>query len=83
MIKLLYIIGINLISFILMGWDKYCAKKHYWRISEYNLLGLALLGGALGTLLGMITFHHKTKKKQFQILIPLFIIINIYLLFIK
>lgn len=83
MIKILYIIGINLISFILMGWDKYCAKKHYWRISEYNLLGLALLGGALGTLLGMITFHHKTKKKQFQILIPLFIIINIYLLFIK
>lgn len=83
MIKILYIIGINILSFTLMGWDKYCAKKHFWRISEYNLLGLALLGGALGTLLGMITFHHKTKKKEFQILIPFFILINLYFFFHK
>ena len=81
MIKILYIIGINILSFTLMGWDKYCAKKHFWRISEYNLLGLALLGGALGTLLGMITFHHKTKKKEFQIQIPFFILINLYFFF--
>lgn len=79
--KLLYFLGINIISFILMGWDKYCAKKNYWRISEYNLFGISLLGGAIGTLLGMITFHHKTKKRSFQILIPLFTLINIYFLF--
>lgn len=83
MIKILCIIGINILSFTLMGWDKYCAKKHFWRISEYNLLGLALLGGALGTLLGMITFHHKTKKKEFQVLIPFFILINLYFFFHK
>lgn len=78
--KLLYFLGINMLSFILMGWDKYCAKKHYWRISEYNLLGLALLGGAVGTLLGMVLFHHKTKKTHFKVLIPLFTLINIYFL---
>lgn len=77
---IIYVIIINVISFILMGWDKYCAIKNNWRISEKNLIGIALLGGGPGSLLGMITFRHKTKKKKFQILIPLSIIINIYLL---
>lgn len=78
-VKILYIIGINLLSFILMGWDKYSAIKGYWRISESNLLGISLLGGSIGTFLGMILFHHKTKKILFQILVPLFIILNIYI----
>ena len=77
--KIIIIIGINILSFILMGWDKYCAIKKLYRISETNLLGLSLLGGSIGTLLGMIIFHHKTKKKHFQIIIPLFLLINIYI----
>ena len=75
--KILYIIGINILTFILMGWDKYCAKKDYWRISESNLLGLAILGGGIGAFLGMITFRHKTKKSLFKIGLPISIIINI------
>ena len=74
-----YIIGINLFSFFLMGWDKYSAIKNLWRVSENNLLGVSLIGGGVGSLLGMILFHHKTKKKRFQIGIPLTIIINIYI----
>ena len=74
---LLFIGGINILGFALMGWDKYSAIKNKWRISEDNLLGIALLGGAFGTYLGMIVFHHKTKKKHFQILVPIFMIINI------
>lgn len=81
MTKLLFIIIINLSSFLLMGWDKHCAIKGNWRKSEKNLLGLSLLGGSLGTLLGMIIFHHKTKKSHFKILIPIFLVINIYLFF--
>ena len=79
MIKLIYIIGINILTFILMGWDKYCAKKDYWRISESNLLGLAILGGGLGTYIGMLIFRHKTKKDLFQIGLPIAIILNIIL----
>ena len=81
MIKIIYIIGINLLAFILMGWDKHCSIKNYWRISENNLLGLALLGGAPGIFIGMIIFHHKTKKDKFKILVPIFILINIYFYF--
>lgn len=81
MTKLIYIIIINILAFILMGWDKYCSIKNYWRISENNLIGIALLGGAPGSFLGMLIFHHKTKKNKFKILIPIFIIINLYLYF--
>ena len=79
MIKLIYIIGINILSFILMGWDKYCAKKDYWRISESNLLGLAIIGGGLGAYIGMFTFRHKTKKDLFQKGLPITILLNIVL----
>jgi len=80
MIKIIYFIGINIISFLLMGWDKYRAKNNLWRISEYTLISLAFLGGATGIFLGMFTFRHKTKKKSFRILIPLFLIIQILVL---
>ena len=75
-----YIIGINIVSFILMGIDKYKAIKNNWRISENTLIGISLIGGSIGTLLGMIIFHHKTRKKRFLIGIPLCLIINIYFL---
>lgn len=77
--KILYIIGINILTFLLMGWDKHCAKKNYWRISESNLLGLAILGGAGGAFLGMLLFRHKTKKDLFKIGLPVAFIINIIL----
>ena len=79
-IKIIYLIIINILSFSLMGIDKYKAITNKWRISEYTLFGLSLLGGSLGTLLGMFTFHHKTKKNSFRILIPIFLIINIIMI---
>ena len=79
-LKLICFVGINILSFLLMGWDKYSAIKHYWRVPENSLIGISLIGGALGTLLGMILFHHKTKKTRFLVEIPLCIIENIYLL---
>ena len=76
------IIGINLLSFILMGIDKLKAIKNTYRISENTLLLISILGGGIGTLSGMILFHHKTKKLKFQILVPISILINIYLYYL-
>ncbi len=81
-IKTTYFVGINILSFLLAGWDKYSAIKHNFRISEKSLFGISILGGAIGLYLGMIIFHHKTKKKNFQIGIPLCILWNIYLFYI-
>jgi uncharacterized membrane protein YsdA (DUF1294 family) len=65
------VIALNLISFIVMGSDKQRAIRHRWRIAEGTLLGLALFGGSLGVLLGMVVFHHKTNKPRFILGIPL------------
>ena len=59
--------------------DKQKAKKGAWRISESFLLTTAFLGGSIGSLIGMYTFHHKTKKGRFFIGIPMFLILQIAL----
>ena len=59
-----YLLIINIITFIIYGIDKYKSIKHKYRISESTLIILPILGGALGAFLGMIIFHHKTKKKK-------------------
>ena len=47
-IGLIYLIGINLAGFIIMGVDKKRAIRGAWRISEASLFFTALLGGSLG-----------------------------------
>ena len=53
------------------------AKKQKYRISENTLLFVALIGGSLGSYLGMYCFHHKTKHMKFYIGIPLILFIQI------
>jgi len=78
--RIIYYILINVLTFILMGHDKKNAIKKKERIPEMTLFTLSFLGGCIGTLLGMLIFHHKTKKFKFIILIPLSIMIHIMLL---
>ena len=51
--------------------DKYKARKNLWRIPEATLLGVAALGGSVGSLIGMYTVRHKTKHLKFTWGIPL------------
>lgn len=55
----------SFLAFILYGVDKFKAKRGLWRIPERVLLGFALLGGAVGALVGMNLFRHKTKHWYF------------------
>lgn len=73
---LVYLLIISIISFICMFIDKQRAVKHKWRISEYTLISLAIIGGSFGILCGMYTFRHKTKKSKFKIGIPIIIFIQ-------
>jgi len=74
-----YIVVINIISFFTYGLDKYLAIKNKRRISENTLISLSIIGGSIGSILGMFFFHHKTKKKRFLIMNPLILIIQIIL----
>jgi len=74
MVIRIYLITINIITFLVYGLDKKLAKEHRRRISEKSLLSLGIIGGALGGLIGMEVFRHKTKKGYFYIVNILMII---------
>ena len=83
----IYIAVINFIGFFIMGADKAKAKKGAWRIPEKMFFIVSLLGGGLGSWIGMYTFRHKTKHWYFVIGIPaIFIVelaVGIYLMFYR
>ena len=60
-----YLAAVNLAAFLLMGADKRRARRGGWRVSEKTLFLFPALGGALGGLLGMKVFRHKTKHWYF------------------
>lgn len=68
----------SLLCFAAMWADKTLArKKSGWRVPEKTLFAFAALGGALGGIIGMYTFRHKTKHKSFTIGMPLLLVFNV------
>lgn len=67
---------LSVVSFVLMGFDKHRARQKAWRISERTLWIFALLGGALGTWMGMGIFRHKTQKPLFKFGIPCLVVLQ-------
>ncbi len=55
----------SVITFFAYGIDKKKAIDGTWRTKEKTLLGLSLLGGAIGGFAAMKTFRHKTKHWYF------------------
>ena len=66
-----YLLGINVITFVLYGVDKVKSK---------TLLMLAFIGGSMGALCGIRLFHHKTKHKKFYLGVPILLAIQITLI---
>ena len=62
---IIYLIGINLFTYIAFYVDKKKAQKGKRRISEKELLQLSLIGGIIGALFAMKNFRHKTQTKSF------------------
>lgn len=74
---IIYLIVINLIAFLSMFIDKKKAKWGRWRIPENTLFLYAILGGTIGSIVGMYTFRHKTKKPKFYVGMPVLLILQI------
>lgn len=74
---LIYLVAINLITFVTMYVDKRKAKWGKWRIKESTLFTLVFLGGGIGGIAGMYLFRHKTKKTRFVIGFPLILITEV------
>ena len=81
--------AVSLITFILYGLDKYKACHGLWRIPEKVLLGFSFFGGAVGGMLGMRLFHHKTRREHWYfravnvlgLLWPIALFVLLYLYF--
>lgn len=71
-----YLVLINLAGFLSMGADKRKAVKKLYRIPEKTLFLLAILGGSVGSIIGMYHFRHKTKHKSFVYGLPAILIIQ-------
>ena len=74
-----YLFLINAAGFLLMLADKRRAQKNRWRIPEATLFSVALLGGSLGSWLGMYAFRHKTRHPSFVIGMPAILLLQIAL----
>lgn len=77
----LYILAINFIGFMAFNIDKAAARNGDRRISENTLLLIAMMGGALGSVLGQRIFRHKTRKQPFKALLYTVIIFQTMLVF--
>jgi uncharacterized membrane protein YsdA (DUF1294 family) len=62
-----YLIGINLATFALYGYDKSVAGGDSTRVPERVLHGAELLGGTPAAFVGQRVFHHKTAKGSYQL----------------
>ncbi len=71
---LIYLAIINVAGFLIMLIDKRKAQRRKWRIPEAVLLGVAAVGGSLGTLIAMYKFRHKTLHTNFVWGVPTMLI---------
>lgn len=76
---LLYLTIINAAGFLLMLIDKQKARRGAWRIPEATLIWIAILGGSIGSLIGMYFFRHKTRHLKFTVGIPLILLLQLAL----
>ena len=76
---LIYLLIVNALGFLLMLVDKWKAKHNRWRIPEATLMGVAALGGSVGSLIGMYTVRHKTRHIKFTLGIPVILVAQIAL----
>lgn len=83
---LYYLLGVNLLTFIAYGVDKWKARQNgaahnsrglSRRIPEASLLLLALLGGSPAALVAMHLFRHKTLHKKFRYGVPAILLLQL------
>uniref|UniRef100_UPI004055D1BF DUF1294 domain-containing protein n=1 Tax=Acetatifactor sp. TaxID=1872090 RepID=UPI004055D1BF len=77
LIVLIYLAIVNIVGFAMMGIDKQKAIRGAWRIPEASLFTAAIIGGSIGSILGMQVFRHKTKHWYFKYGMPAILLLQI------
>ena len=83
-----YWAAVNIIGFVMFGYDKFLAKARQRRLPEATLMTISFIGGAVGCWLGMMFFRHKTRKLKFSFGLPVIIVLHaaifvLYIIYVK
>lgn len=81
-VLLIFFLVVNVLEFIIAGFDKFLAVKQKRRISENTLFFLQLIGGTPGLLTAMFIFRHKTSKTSFIVKFVLIFLIQAVLVYL-
>jgi len=73
------VIVLNLFTMFVMAYDKSQARSHGRRVPERRLFLLAAIGGAVGAIIAMRVWRHKTKHPSFVIGMPVILIVQVIL----
>jgi uncharacterized membrane protein YsdA (DUF1294 family) len=76
-----YLIGINVATFALYGFDKSSARRDSRRVPEVVLHGAELLGGTPAAFIAQRVFHHKTQKGSYQLRFWLIVAVQVIVVF--
>ena len=77
---LVYLLIINIITFVLFAIDKWKAVHGRWRIRTVTLMGFVIIGGTIGGLFAMYIFRHKTKTNSFTVGLPMMLVVQVVVL---
>lgn len=69
---------VNFIAFTIIGYDKWLAVKNKRRISEKALFFWVVIGGTIGSLLGMLLFRHKISKRSYLLKFFLIVVLQVF-----
>ena len=75
----LWVLLWSILAFVLMGVDKWKARRERWRVPEKTPFLAAALGGSPGAILGMYAFRHKTRHWYFKWGLPAILIAQLAL----
>lgn len=78
---IVYLIAINFVTLTAFAVDKIAAIEGKSRIRIVTLLGLAFIGGAIGGLVAMYVFRHKTRLDYFTVGVPLIMVMQVVVIF--
>lgn len=76
---ILFLLIMNIRAFALFAADKSNAKRKQRRVRESKLFKACFFGGAIGGMMGMQCFRHKTQKRKFSVGVPVLFVIQLVL----
>lgn len=78
----MYFLAVSIISFIVVGVDKLCAKYKKSRVPEKTIFLLSILLGSASVYIAMSLFNHKTQKNSFVFLIPMIFALQCFVFYL-